>query len=404
LKGAIEAYNSIINNSAFSELSSDLDSQTIAEFVNKILPNLGSYSVIDYLNILYDFKEGENNIKSSPVYDLIQSIATELGFGEDIVSLLVKYQKDFLNSPRVEEFIIQDASAIDKLKQLSKIINIARALTLASKEGNYNTSINPYRSALNKPTLVEISNLEYHNMIKEFNLIETQVETLVAIAEKNNAQKLREQKDIEINMRTKFLDLLVGTPTVENPDVRKSHMKDILKKELGIDIDLIIESLNIPIPNSVTEENLKEIVAITSAIETAIYEVAQNNELSIEKIVTTLFSAFDTKSELIKGKSTKLNKVANTVISDYDQLLYFATILGAPSQNFYSRLNEVTSDPNLQLAPIFSQEYASRMIYSFVKNPALFNGIVAELCKISSEIYGKNSQQASAYLATKSPM
>lgn len=395
ISGAIGAYNAILTGDTFSDFA--INEELFEEFLNRIFPHIGSNSIIDYLRLLQGFKEGDFAIKSSPVYELIESISEELGFGKDIVKLLVQCQKEFINAPRVEEFIIQDAIAIDKLKQLSKIINVARSITLAAKEGNYNDSINPYRVGLKKSALVQISNLEFHNMMQDFNLIETQVETLISIAEKNNAQKLREQKDIEINMRAKFLDLLIGNPSVDDPSVRTSHIKDILKRKLGIDIDALIEGLNIPVPSKVTENNLKEVIEKTSAIETAIYKEAHRLNLSAADIVSTLFSAFDTKSELIKGKSTKLNKDAKSIISDYDQLLYFATIFGAPSQNFYARLNKVTSDPNFTLAPIFSQEYASRMIYSFVHNPELYNLITNEFCTIASH-------EDSKYLSTKSPM
>ena len=73
-------------------------------------------------------------------------------------------------------------------------------MILAGSKDGYNHSINPYRTALNKEVLSEFTDTQIYNMTQDLSLINTQVETLIDIAEKNNAQKLREQKDIEINI------------------------------------------------------------------------------------------------------------------------------------------------------------------------------------------------------------
>lgn len=388
IKTASESLQALMSGDLVGTLEATVNEFNSQEFWDSMIPMIGTYRLATYLNELSRYK---SLIQSSPVYDLIAKIALELGVSNDLIELLHRYQKEFFQAETVHDFIIQDAKAIDNLKKLRQIINIANALVLAGSKNGYNHSINPYRIALNKEILSEFTDVQIHNMTNDLNLIDTQVETLISIAEKNNAQKLREQKDIEINMKSKFLEVLVGRPSEEDPYKRVSPLKTILKNKLHIDIDDIIKQLVQPIPENVTENNIKEVNAFMTSLETAIYE--NSRSLNVQDIVETLFSAFDTKDSIINGQSTKIGKNNQTIISDYDQIIYLATIFGAPSINFNNRLKTVLGMEGYDKAPIFSQEYAARIIYSFANSTELFNGIVGkikELTSSSSDTYIKN--------------
>lgn len=387
---AIDSLNSIMTGDQIAILESMVADFNSQEFWDMLLPFIGSYRLSTYLNELSKYK---SLIQSSPVYELIAHIAKELNISSDLISLLQYYQKEFFQSETVHDFIIQNAEAINDLKKLHQIINIANALILAGSKDGYNHSINPYRTALNKEVLSEFTDTQIYNMTQDLSLINTQVETLIAIAEKNNAQKLREQKDIEINMKSKFLDVLVGTPSAENPDTRSSVIKDLLKTKLHIDIDDIISKLNLQIPDKVSEQNIKEVNTVMAAIETAIYEQAISLGVSTNDIVEVLFEAFNKDASVINGQSTKISKNNQTIITDYDQLIYFATIFGAPTINFNNKLKVILESEEYDKAPLFSQEYAARIIYSFINNTELFNKIVAKIKTATSsneDIYIKN--------------
>lgn len=388
IKTASESLQALMSGDLVWTLEATVNGFNSQEFWDSMIPMIGTYRLSTYLNELSSYKW---LIQSSPVYDLIAKIAHELGVSNDLVELLHRYQKEFFQAETVHDFIIQDSKAIDDLKKLRQIINIANALVLAGSKNGYNHSINPYRAALNKEILSEFTDVQIHNMTNDLNLIDTQVETLINIAEKNNAQKLREQKDIEINMKSKFLEVLVGSPSEKDPYKRVSPLKTILKNKLHIDIDDIIPQLGKPIPENVSENNIKEVNAFMTALETAIYE--NSRSLNVQDIVDALFSAFDTKDSIINGQSTKIGKNNQTIISDYDQIIYLATIFGAPSINFNNRLKTVLEMEGYDKAPIFSQEYAAKIIYSFANSTELFNGIVGkikELTSSSSDTYIKN--------------
>lgn len=385
---------SLYNNLQNTELTNNfLDEEQLAQIL-ELFPKIGNKNLIEYINIISKYKDGDENgnkIDESPAYEIIKGIAKSLGIDNDIIKLLQSTQRDFINSKRIEEFIVQDITTLDKLKQISRVVTLAQMVFEAGVKNGYNESINPYRTALKKDELAQISDSEYHNITTELQIIDTQVSTLIRIAEINNSQKLREQKDIEINMKSKFYELLIGSPSINDASIKKSNVKDILKK-LGIDIDEIISKLGI-VPESVNENNLHEINAIMSEIETAIYKTTVDKKLSINKIVDTLISSFDS-NELIKGVSTKLNTDKKTIITDYDQLMYLLTIFGAPSDAFYKRLVEVTSSEEFDKAPIFAQEYATRIAYSFVNNTELFNYAIEKIKNLAAQSDNK-------YLSTK---
>jgi hypothetical protein len=167
---------------------------------------------------------------------------------------------------------------------------------------------------------VELTDAQINNLIKELNLIDNQVETLISIAEKNNSQKLREQKDIELNMRSKFLDVLVGEPSPTEPESRKSVVKEKLIK-LGINIDDIIAENKLTIPEQINENNLKTVNQFMTVLETLIYEKAVSLNLTCDHIIETLFSCYN-ESDIVNGYSTKLSKDPNVIITEYDELIY----------------------------------------------------------------------------------
>lgn len=384
-------YNRLQNTESLT--NNLLDDEQLAQIL-ELFPKIGNKNFIEYINIISKYKDGDENgnrIDESPAYEIIRGVAKSLGIDNDIIELLQSTQRDFINSKRIEEFIVQDITTLDKLKQISRVITLAQMVFEAGVKNGYNESINPYRIALKKDELVQISDSEYHNITTELQIIDTQVSTLIRIAEINNSQKLREQKDIEINMKSKFYELLIGSPSINDASIKKSNVKDILKK-LGIDIDEIISKLSI-VPESVNENNLHEINTIMSEIETAIYKTAVDKKLSINKIVDTLISSFDS-NELIKGVSTKLNTDKKTIITDYDQLMYLLTVFGAPSDAFYKKLVEVTSSEEFDKAPIFAQEYATRVAYSFVNNTELFNYAIEKIKNLAA-------QSGDKYLSTK---
>ena len=356
----------------------------LEELINKLLPSIGEDSFINYLN---DIKNLKSQISFSPAYDLI-SAASKIAETDnsEILDLIKSEQMNFLNSKAVEDYVIRDKNALIKLKETRQLIDAISAVLDASVEGGFTTQMNPFRQQLQKELLPIITTETDINLVKDLNRIATQLQTLIDISERNQAQKLREQKDIAINMRKKFVNLLVS------PD---SLIRDKFASEFGINLEQLITDLNIPL--EITEENYKDLENAAIKLETTIFTQIDKLNLSSTEIAQKLIQLFNPK-DLISGKPTKLSKDPGTVITDFDQLIYLASIIATPSQNFYNKLREIISSPEFTNAPIFAQEYAVRVGYSQVLNKEIFNSIIAQIRNLAE------TTTTDKYIQTKSPL
>lgn len=381
--------NAAINNYEYI-IQSDLIDQAemldvnLEELVNSLLPSIGEDQFINYLREVKDLK---SQINSSPAYDLIDA-ASKIAAADnsEILDLIRSEQMNFLNSKAVEDYVIRDKNSLIKLKETKQLIDAISAILDASVEGGFNTQINPFRQQLQKELLPTITVEADVNLVKDLNRIATQLQTLIDISERNQAQKLREQKDIAINMRQKFINLLVS------PD---SLIKDKFAAEFGIELEKLRADLNIPL--EVTEENYKDLEEAAIQLETAIFTQIDKSNLSSTEIAQKLVGLFNPQ-DLISGKPTKLSKDPNTVITDFDQLMYLASIIATPSQNFYNELREIISSPEFTNAPIFSQEYAVRVGYSQILNKEIFNSVISQVKNLAV------TTSTDEYIQTKSPL
>ena len=366
---AIDLYNHIEQSDLAD--SAEIWDININELLNTLLPSIGEDNFIDYLNTV---KELKTQISFSPAYDLINAASKVIeSDNNEIVELIKSEQNNFLNSKSVEDYIIRDRNSLVKLKETKQIIDAISAVLDASVEGGFNSKINPFRQQLQKELLPIISVQGDINIVKELNRIATQLQTLIDISERNQSQKLREQKDIAINMRQKFISILTDP---------KSLIKDKFAVTFGINLDDLKTEYNIPL--EVTDENYKTLEESAIKFETAIFNHVNNLHLTASEIAVKLVNLFN-PNDLISGKPTKLSKDPNTKVTDFDQLVYLASIIATPSQNFYAQLKEIISKPEFTNAPIFSQEYAVRIGYSQILNKEIFNNIVEQIHYIAQQ-------------------
>lgn len=363
IKSAIDIYNDIKISDILD--SAEMIGVNLEEFIDKILPFINGNPLINYLNTVRNLKA---EINSSPAYDLIDAASKIANVNNwQILELIKSEEENFLNSKSVEDYIIRDKNALTRLRETIQIINAISSLLDASVEGGFNFRINSYRQQLEKELLPIIGVDSNINIVKELNRIATQLQTLIDISERNQSQKLREQKDIAINMRQKFLEILTSS---------NSLIKEKFSVEFNIDLDKIISELNIPL--EVTEDNYQELEEAAIKLETAIFTHINNSNLTNNDIADKLISLFN-PVDLISCKPTKLGKDPNTVVTDFDRLVYLTSIIATPSQNFYNELKKIISNNNFTNAPIFSQEYAVRVGYSQILNKRLFNSVISNV-------------------------
>lgn len=123
-------------------------------------------------------------------------------------------------------------------------------------------------------------------------------------------------------MKSKFISLLTDDTSI---------LKDRFIKIFGIDLKQL--SSDIEIPSSGEDIDFSQLEKASIALETRIFEAVKNLNLSADEIADKIVSLFDS-NELVKSAPTTLSKNPSTEITVYDQMVYIATILSTPSQNF----------------------------------------------------------------------
>lgn len=382
VQGALEHYDYILR-SDLSDTFSNIYQLDLKNMLPTLLPSFGSRSFYDYLGEVLNIK---SQINTNPIYELIEAASNvaELD-NQEVTKLIREEQFNFINSKKVEDFIIRDKHSLDKLKEAVKLIDAISAILDASVDGGFNSKINEFRESLEKELLPIISVQGQINIVSDLARVKNQLITLIDISERNQSQKLREQRDIAINMKSKFISLLTDDTSI---------LKDRFIKIFGIDLKQL--SSDIEIPSSGEDIDFSQLEQASIALETRIFEAVKNLNLSADEIADKIVSLFDS-NELVKSAPTTLSKNPSTEITVYDQMVYIATILSTPSQNFYKKLKEIISSSEFKNAPIFSQEYAVRVAYSQILNKDVFNSIIIKL----KDIFQDNPD---TYIKTKSPL
>lgn len=382
VQGALEHYDYILR-SDLSDTFSNIYQLDLKNILPTLLPSFGSRSFYDYLGEVLNIK---SQINTNPIYELIEAASNVAGLdNQEVTKLIREEQFNFINSKKVEDFIIRDKHSLDKLKETVKLIDAISAILDASVDGGFNSKINEFRESLEKELLPIISAQGQINIVSDLARVKNQLITLIDISERNQSQKLREQRDIAINMKSKFISLLTDDTSI---------LKDRFIKIFGIDLKQL--SSDIEIPSSGEDIDFSQLEQASIALETRIFEAVKNLNLSADEIADKIVSLFDS-NELVKSAPTTLSKNPSTEITVYDQMVYIATILSTPSQNFYKKLKEIISSSEFKNAPIFSQEYAVRVAYSQILNKDVFNSIIIKL----KDIFQDNPD---TYIKTKSPL
>ena len=180
-------------------------SEALNAIVGNILGNVGTNSFEEFVTKVSDLK---SKIKRSPVIELLKAIDSEFGRnGDELFNLLDSELKSFLQSGSIDQYIIENPKALDKLRGILSLINIAGAVISAASADGYNGDLNKYRIPLGKEALTTLGENEMDNLFHDLNILKTKVEALIAVAEANGAKNMIREQAIEKNMRRKFLDL-----------------------------------------------------------------------------------------------------------------------------------------------------------------------------------------------------
>lgn len=257
VQGALEHYDYILR-SDLSDTFSNIYQLDLKNILPTLLPSFGSRSFYDYLGEVLNIK---SQINTNPIYELIEAASNvaELD-NQEVTKLIREEQFNFINSKKVEDFIIRDKHSLDKLKETVKLIDAISAILDASVDGGFNSKINEFRESLEKELLPIISVQGQINIVSDLARVKNQLITLIDISERNQSQKLREQRDIAINMKSKFISLLTDDTSI---------LKDRFIKIFGIDLKQL--SSDIEIPSSGEDIDFSQLEQASIALENSYF-------------------------------------------------------------------------------------------------------------------------------------
>ncbi len=384
LKSLIERFESNlgINNeialSAWEEIkqlliSEDVPSQYSNELLEAMQYKVNNMNVIDYIN---EYNSIKRQNTTSPIYDLISIIQTNLnGTTTNLLEVLKTEESRFVNSKKLEDYIIENNASVNELTELQNILGMIHSLTEASVNlngENMNSVLNLRRLKENKEELPNINVYVGITLNAELNKLATRVQYLLELSKLNQNQKLRVQKDIAVNMKQRFFETIVSD--------EKSLIKDKINTIFDIDIDDIWS--NYQFIDEVTIDNYGEYENTIIQFETELYKIIKGKGYTDSDLADKLVSLFS-KENLNKHISTKMSK-ETTNISDFDTLIYLASILSFPSSTFYTKYKQLV--PTMDKVPVFAQEYAIKLGYVMQHNKGFFNNLLNNVFDSSIEI------------------
>ena len=149
-------------------------------------------------------------------------------------------------------------------------------------------------------------------------------------------------------------------------------------------------------------KSFAEVHAKGTDFETKIFQAVKDKGYSDAEIINRILKTFDGSiEEIMTGAPTKFTDDPKISLSKYDQLIYMLSVIATPSQNFEKKVKDICANPNLAIAPIYSQTYAAKVAYARVTNPSLYNTLLKEMKKIASksdDLYIKSKDTLDNYI------
>lgn len=344
-----------------------------------LLPRFGKKTLFDFISEIDDIRK---DITYSDVSDIIKRFALNIGDNDliSILDLIVNEEKNITNSPKLDSYVISNSTILEQLKKAKMFLESIDAAIAGSYNG-LNNVINGYRNKENKTPLAEISEVTAKTLHNNLEILKNRINFIIDLHDINSGQKLRIQKEIGVNMRVKFLKELSNEVYLEEFN---NHFK---KDGVSLDIaEIISDATSDDFDfDKITTDNFDKYESQIIKAETAIYDAVKSFGFTDDEIIEGLVAVYGPKS-LWKQRSSKLTSNKDVKLTDYDLVLYAASIMSLNSNDFtvkyrdaIKELLESDVDDSQKLVPVYGQEYALKLAYAFVHNKDLFNSLMDEI-------------------------
>lgn len=338
-----------------------------------LLPVLNGKSLFDFISEIDGIR---NQITYSDVSDLIKRFALNIGDPDliSILELIENEEKAIINSSKLDSYTVSNSAILEQLKKAKSFLEAIDAVISGAYNG-LNHTINPYRKREKKPLFTELSENVAKTLHKNLEILKNRVKFILDLNDLNSSQKLKIQREIGVNMRVKFLSELCADVYIEDfkENFKKGgnplDLREIIQSVVSSDFDF----------SNINEGNFNKYESQIISAETAIFNAIKNAGYTEEEIIQGLINVYGPKS-IWKQRSTKLSPNKDITLTDYDLVLYAASIMSLNSNDFFVKyrnsikeLLESDISEEKKLVPVYGQEYALRLAYAFAHNKKLFN-------------------------------
>ena len=138
-------------------------------------------------------------------------------------------------SRRPSDYVIGDPYKVQALRQLLDLLNLLEAETQVSSDG-YNETINQFRPTGVAPSAV-LSEITTNILAEDIDYLRKKITSLLNLSDSNTIDKVKIQKDIEINCYPKFLTAMfqgADLPETADEDTRSKTIMYRLGKLIGL--------------------------------------------------------------------------------------------------------------------------------------------------------------------------
>lgn len=329
-----------------------------------------SNKVLNDLNELYKKPVIENSL-----YEFLDKLS--LYFGDSKEKSIFKILQDLkveINSLKADQFILSESSK-NAIKRGISVINMLNAVVEGmieipisqSHPFGFNSAIvrylNKYESGRKAENYITVQESEVTSIKSDLQRLKERLEFISTLSSLNQESQMSKH----IKSRKAFRNLVKDklnqiSKQVDNVLVTSEIPKILLNTDIEDD-DKILQC------EKIIYKNFQSLLESESPVN------------ALKKLYSEFGISFD--KEVLKKQSNGLTEDTKDM-SNYDWIVYLTSIVSNDPYIFANKYLELlkieqTKDPKNQKAPLFGQEYATRVAFAVASNPELFDAMYSIL-------------------------
>ena len=360
----------------FLREQTNLSDSDINDLMIHLTPKIGDQLVTDYIKEMDDIRK---DITYSPFNEIFGEFVIDLtGEKLPILDIIKNEELHLSEAPTLQDYTIENPFVVQELENANDLLNVFSAVVTGAYDG-LNATANKYKKVLGKPLYGILSDESAKLLSREITAIQSKINTLLGINKMNGQNKLTVQKKIAVNMRPKYVKLLLDP-------VYSNVIRDMFKTITGDDFDLQVEWDKIKPDNfdwdSIDDSNYDKFESEFIKLETIVYDkLSKLDENQYGELLSKLFT-----KEISYITSSKLTDNKKEELTPYDMAVYLTTIVSLNSNDFYAKLKGIVENPDFSYAPLFGQEFAVRVAVANALHPSKFNVLLDKLKTIDDNV------------------